>query len=62
MDGSQPRKGIDPHVIHDHGAETAALGQRIRDIESEALRLQDRLALERPMPKSDHRPWWRRSA
>lgn len=62
MDGSQPGTGIDPRVIREHGAEPGALDEKIREIESDALKLQRQLALARPMPRPAARHWWRRSA
>jgi cell division protein FtsB len=60
MDGSQPSKVIDPQMIRDHGAEMETLAQEIRDIEAEALDLQNRLSLASPMPRPHARHWWQR--
>lgn len=62
MDGSQPGTGIDPRVIRGHGAESEALDKKIREIESDALKMQRQLAVDRPMPRETNRHWWRRSA
>jgi len=62
MEGSQPGKMIDPQMIRDHGADAEVLDQAIRDIELDALKLQHRLTLARPMPKAPSSHWWRRSA
>jgi hypothetical protein len=36
------------------------LAREIRDIEAEALDLQNRLSLARPMPRPHARRWWQR--
>ncbi len=59
MDGSQPGKGIDPQMIRDHGADVEVLDKEIREIELEALQLQERLQVARPMPTQRHRSWRR---
>jgi hypothetical protein len=59
MDGSQPGKGIDPQMIRDHGADVEVLDKEIREIELEALQLQARLQVVRPMPTQHHRSWRR---
>jgi hypothetical protein len=60
MDGAQPSKLIDPQVIRDHGSEMETLAQEIRDIQAEALDLQNRLSLASPMPRTHARHWWQR--